>query len=403
MKPTQAKTKRRSAIQVHCDKLIDQVWPTITQEQAAEVDRLFEFMLAETDRWLAFAERQTDTMPGDDMLSCAAKLQRIYERYNPKANAINAAAKQSIAHLISEHKPRIVPYGIKIKLPAVTLQGEGKKVTIRDLWAFLTSNGKRFMFTVHPARLEGYPPHRHGMCHPHVRSCGTPCMGSVATYYTQAMSSGRFIDAFDMLSDALENYNGSSPYIKLQFFIGEKCPKCGVTEQTLTPARIIQPDGTLATIRRCQNCIKTCQACGQHYLLEDAASIGKNWCVTCGGECSACKQKMPKVRLRNGLCANCSIPCPRCEQRSPATSDWYIVDHGGHRIDYRLRCGHCIQQYPPSHQRQEFDMPAAIKRYGSAAQINTRSIATAIFLEAQNANADGATEPTGGHCVPAVT
>lgn len=394
MTPKQAKASRRESIMSHCSRLIDQKWPVPTEEMLKDLDSHFQKLTEAADRWIAFANRETDLMPDESTyLHHASAIDIRFKSFRKEFTQINASAKAAIQQLIAEHKPRRTPRGIKLKIPPVHLSDEhGRSVTISDLWTLLEcQEGGNWEFRVQAAKPENIPAHRQGYCHPHVKNTsGLPCMGSVALYYRQAMNDGRFLDAFDMLSDALENYNGNSPYIYLDQFVGVKCPKCTNIAQRLLNAELVRGSDR-SSVKVCDQCIKQCRNCSTPYSADsDPETFMGRFCYRCGKKCQKCGGFHSKM----GRCQSCSKPCPRCDQYKSDTETWYVIDHS-QGIDIRVRCSACVAAYRPGTLRFPFSANDAVDRFGSWSDVLARENATTLFREAQDAHAQRAAGSVG--------
>ena len=215
-------------------------------------------------------------------------------------------------------------------------------------------------------------------------------MGSVALYYRNALNRGRFLDAFDMLSDALENYNSGSPYIHLDQFIGVTCPGCGVSRRSLLKATQYQADSP-TTAYYCESCVRGCLGCGTYYTPDSAEEVITGiCCVRCGVRCESCGSMHPK----NAGCPDCSVTCPSCDRRLTKTHPWHVVE-AGRGVDYRIRCQQCLSWYSSSVRMVAFDAEAAISRFGSWDNVLRRDQTRTIFLEAIDANLDRTAEQVG--------
>lgn len=142
--------------------------------------------------------------------------------------------------------------------------------------------------------------------HPHVRS-EILCEGEGRLAISRALTQGRFLDFFELVTCVLETYNGDSAFVGLDVWEGLHCTDCG---------DLVNRDNCLACERCedtvCQDCRSSCGRC--------EATL----CSDCIGNCAYC---------RSAQCGQCLTHCAVCRQL--VCSDCLDLDE---------RCPNCVEE-----------------------------------------------------------
>jgi len=110
------------------------------------------------------------------------------------------------------------------------------------------------------------------------------CEGEAKYAIKRALQESRFTDFFQLVSQTLQNYNESSPHVRLSQWGGESCEECG---------QYFSDDW------RCPNCDRTiCDSC-----TANCTKCLSNKCFDCMYRCSACDRT---------VCSDCLQNCPKC-------------------------------------------------------------------------------------------
>lgn len=139
--------------------------------------------------------------------------------------------------------------------------------------------------------------------HPHVRG-RQPCLGAGRAPLTKALSQGRILDSFSIVSSVLNTYS-NDPFMKMEAWIGVKCRECGGFYDPKTET-------------------SECTRCGRHYC----SSCVITCCDFSGSMCFRCKPSNFACDYCGArMCAECVEVCDKCK-RKHCTRD---VSEGMHR------------------------------------------------------------------------
>jgi hypothetical protein len=152
-------------------------------------------------------------------------------------------------------------------------------------WARVNSGGEPAYRVIakdpHPAES------RENVTHPHVMD-EILCEGDGKHGIRRALSEGRLLDFFTLVSGVLQTYNAESPFVELALWSGSSCSDCGA---------LVDEDYSYS-----------CQKCGDSICGECETVCGgcdDSCCSSCIGMCSACEES---------FCRRCLKPCEGCHR-----------------------------------------------------------------------------------------
>ncbi len=144
--------------------------------------------------------------------------------------------------------------------------------------------------------------------HPHV-SDSRVCLGDGAANFGALFQAGSFFEAATITLAVLSTYNAGSPYTRLEYFNGSRCPNCNTATavdfemgDTAENARINPPPAsttpTFVTIEGaavCRNCTFSC------YVSKALLQYGT------GQACNKCRNKCSNLFMFSGVCYKCKF------------------------------------------------------------------------------------------------
>jgi hypothetical protein len=158
--------------------------------------------------------------------------------------------------------------------------------------------------------------------HPHVQS-GRLCEGQGAVAIRSALTEGRILDFFLLVSRVLDTYNAGSAHVPLDRWSGVPCRDCGLIMPSDDHGLCEACEGPL-----CGDCSASCQGCQSATCREclcDCTSCGQAFCGGCLTPtqlCETCLQQQQQEENSHDLlqtsAADCAASGPDRETGSPA-------------------------------------------------------------------------------------
>jgi len=138
--------------------------------------------------------------------------------------------------------------------------------------------------------------------HPHVSS-DKLCQGDGTLAIRQALSSGRVLDFFTLVTNVLKTYYPGGAYVGLDEWDGTPCHDCSF---------IVSRDNVYCCTHcdhdYCENCSTYCRICDDAYCLgcsEKCSACDHSICKDCMGQCAACEESFCIDCLEHGICETC--------------------------------------------------------------------------------------------------
>jgi hypothetical protein len=138
--------------------------------------------------------------------------------------------------------------------------------------------------------------------HPHVTD-DTVCEGDGRRAIQAAVSQGRLLDFFTLVSQLLHTYAPGRAYVELEIWSGTACRDCG---------SLMEEDDQFHCSRCeegvCGDCGTVCSVCDQFYCNGCSNSCQRcdsATCVSCLEECRSCRQRVCSECLTQNLCEQC--------------------------------------------------------------------------------------------------
>jgi hypothetical protein len=166
--------------------------------------------------------------------------------------------------------------------------------------------------------------------HPHV-SDDTVCEGDGRRAIQAAVSQGRLLDFFTLVSQLLQTYTPGRAYVELESWNGITCHDCG---------SIMDEDDRFHCSRCeeavCGDCGTVCSACEQFYCNGCSSTCqccDNSTCVYCLDSCRNCGLRVCSECLNQGLCEHCHEDQNESDQEytddaPPAAADTTVQSDG---------------------------------------------------------------------------
>jgi len=189
---------------------------------------------------------------------------------------------------------RIDPYEVSWTLPDIYLEG----IWIGNMDVILNLE----VFQVQAYNRSADTEIRGGYQHPHVNSSGEICWNGHDEEAEAYHRAGDFLALKDLITNLLQTYNSSSPYINLEDWengLGECCCDCGERYPEDELAYVETYDGNL-----CPECRSYCERCDQYVHYRDyECDPDHNWemCKWCAEEYTNCCSNCDGRFLSEGL------------------------------------------------------------------------------------------------------
>ncbi|MGB2820371.1 MAG: hypothetical protein WBF17_05285 [Phycisphaerae bacterium] len=154
--------------------------------------------------------------------------------------------------------------------------------------------------------------------HPHV-SDERLCAGDATTPIRAALSTGRICDFFMIVRSVLTTYNGSSPYVSVEDWLGTACYDCGCTVNNDETNWCSSCEHDFCS--DCSSCCRRCDDTTCLGCLDDCPVCSESVCPSCLTRCPECNEPICHDCLAENLC-----PCyeededDQNEQRQPETT-----------------------------------------------------------------------------------
>lgn len=145
--------------------------------------------------------------------------------------------------------------------------------------------------------------------HPHVQD-GHLCEGDGHLAIQMALSEGRLVDFFLMVSRLLATYSQGRAYVELNRWTGFSCSDCGESVRESSAGSCPSCDAWL-----CEECRTCCHDCQLEFCLECLRICPGCQNAFCGGCLSNCHG------CQTNVCRQCLVgnQCPGCRKNRPST------------------------------------------------------------------------------------
>jgi hypothetical protein len=152
--------------------------------------------------------------------------------------------------------------------------------------------------------------------HPHVQD-GHLCEGDGHEAIQTALTEGRLVDFFLMVSRLLATYSQGRAYVELNRWLGLSCSDCGENVSERYAGSCCGCDAWL-----CDDCRNDCHGCQLgfcHDCLSICAGCGNACCGGCLANCQGCQAKLCNECLTDSLCVKCQKKRPRTRKARHAS------------------------------------------------------------------------------------
>lgn len=248
-----------------------------------------------------------DVLRGDLSYACSSVVQELDVLSRSLSRPVTSVRVANIGHIYDDLQALEQEFGdldddrkflrLSIVTDPITLEGVYLgPFEIRLQWASSSPTYRVIAKDPHPSES------RDNVTHPHVMD-EVLCEGDGHHAIKQALSQGRLLDFFTLVTGILKTYNPDSPFVELALWRGCSCSDCGTLVEE---DYCYSCDKCHADI--CGECEARCCDCDESHCSDcigSCAACEDNYCRRCLQSCQGCHRFVCSGCLTEERCTNC--------------------------------------------------------------------------------------------------